>query len=49
MHGRADRRVKILGELVDVQALEGELRALLEKGEGPFQDLLPEDMVLNRS
>jgi len=33
MHGRADRRVKILGELVDVQALEGELRALLEKGE----------------
>ena len=33
MRGRADRRIKILGELVDVQALEGELRALLEKGE----------------
>jgi len=33
MQGRADRRVKILGELVDVQALEAELRGLLEKGE----------------
>ena len=27
MQGRIDRRVKILGELVDVQVLEDELRA----------------------
>ena len=41
MQGRADRRVKILGELVDVQALEEELRAHLRECEVhvvPFPD-----------
>ena len=33
VRGRVDRRVKILGELVDVQALEDELRSGLDGGE----------------
>ncbi|MEC9056524.1 MAG: AMP-binding protein [Verrucomicrobiota bacterium] len=33
MCGRADRKVKIMGELVDVQALEDEVGALLDAGQ----------------